>query len=174
MSPRQTRKEPQRSPDERAGFLLASAARHATSLVPWVVFISPLSGVLPTPSHPQMSPKPAPNRRPYLAPIRSPSSSKPPPNEPQTSPKPTSLSRPYQDSFQLLGMAEAGLAPKCFAVRHPRFGTPVRAIAVQLLMIGILVGVDFESKPRPRVHSHRPQTPHVDRPHKDTTRRPHT
>lgn len=47
------------------------------------------------------------------------------------------------DSFQLLGMAEAGLAPRAFAKRS-RFGTPLRAITLQLLLVAVLVGLDFE------------------------------
>jgi len=49
-----------------------------------------------------------------------------------------------EDSFQLLGMAEAGLAPRYFGQRHPRFGTPVRAIVVQVIVIGLLAGLDFD------------------------------
>jgi amino acid transporter len=42
------------------------------------------------------------------------------------------------------GMAEAGLAPRYFGQRHPRFGTPVRAIVVQVIVIGLLAGLDFD------------------------------
>jgi amino acid transporter len=49
-----------------------------------------------------------------------------------------------EDSFQLLGMADAGLAPRCFRERHPYFGTPLRAIALQLLIIAVLIGLDFD------------------------------
>ena len=50
-----------------------------------------------------------------------------------------------EDSFQLLGMAEAGLAPRFFAVRHPRLGTPLLAILFQLVILSALIGFDFES-----------------------------
>ena len=48
-----------------------------------------------------------------------------------------------EDSYQLLGMAEAGLAPKLFKKRHPRLGTPVRAILLQVVIVGVLAGLDF-------------------------------
>ena len=41
-----------------------------------------------------------------------------------------------EDSYQLLGMAEAGLAPKVFAERHSKLRTPINAILLQLLIIG--------------------------------------
>ena len=50
-----------------------------------------------------------------------------------------------EDSFQLLGMAEAGLAPRFFAARHPRLGTPLLAILFQLVILSTLIGFDFES-----------------------------
>ena len=42
-------------------------------------------------------------------------------------------------------MAEAGLAPRFFAVRHPRLGTPLLAILFQLVILSALIGFDFES-----------------------------
>lgn len=46
---------------------------------------------------------------------------------------------------QLLGMAECGLAPRCFSKRHSVTGTPVRAILFQLGVIALLIGLDFSS-----------------------------
>ena len=40
-------------------------------------------------------------------------------------------------------MAEAGLAPRYFMQRHTRLGTPVRAIVLQMAIIGVLAGLDF-------------------------------
>ena len=50
-----------------------------------------------------------------------------------------------EDSFQLLGMAQVGLAPSIFGKRHRTLGTPVNAILFQLLIIGLLLGFDFEA-----------------------------
>jgi len=49
-----------------------------------------------------------------------------------------------EDSYQLLGMAEVGLAPRCFAVRQSRLGTPVRAILLQVAIVACLVSLDFD------------------------------
>lgn len=48
-----------------------------------------------------------------------------------------------EDSYQLLGMAEAGMAPRFFRRRHPRFRTPWNAILFQALIIAVLIGFDF-------------------------------
>ena len=40
-------------------------------------------------------------------------------------------------------MAEAGLAPRCFAKRHATLGTPVRALMLQVGVIALLAGLDF-------------------------------
>ena len=40
-------------------------------------------------------------------------------------------------------MAEAGLAPKYFAVRDARLGTPLRALLLQVVVIALLAGLDF-------------------------------
>ena len=48
-----------------------------------------------------------------------------------------------EDSYQLLGMAEMGLAPKIFARRCACTDTPLNAIAVQFVMIGLLISLDF-------------------------------
>ena len=50
----------------------------------------------------------------------------------------------FEDSFQLLGMAEAGLAPACFAHRHSAYHTPWIAIGFQLCLICALVAFDFD------------------------------
>ncbi|KAL1528025.1 hypothetical protein AB1Y20_009394 [Prymnesium parvum] len=50
-----------------------------------------------------------------------------------------------EDTYQLLGMAECGLAPRCFSKRHSVTGTPVRAILFQLGVIALLIGLDFSS-----------------------------
>ena len=48
-----------------------------------------------------------------------------------------------EDSYQLLGMAEVGLMPSCFAHRQSRLGTPTRAIALQVAIVALLAGLDF-------------------------------
>jgi len=50
-----------------------------------------------------------------------------------------------EDSYQLLGMAEMGLAPELFARVSPRTGTPVNAILFQFVIIALLVSLDFNS-----------------------------
>jgi amino acid transporter len=48
-----------------------------------------------------------------------------------------------KDSMQLNGMATAGMVPKIFAYRHPKFGTPWTCIGVQLVIICLLQAFDF-------------------------------
>ena len=50
----------------------------------------------------------------------------------------------FVDSFQLLGMAELGLAPELFARRHVTYDTPRNAIYASLVVILILSAFDFE------------------------------
>ena len=50
-----------------------------------------------------------------------------------------------EDSYQLLGMAEVGMAPRVFAKRHARLGTPINAILIQLVAISLLVGLNFDA-----------------------------
>lgn len=50
-----------------------------------------------------------------------------------------------EDSYQLLGMAEAGMAPRFFGRRHPRLHTPVNAILFQFGIIAVLIGFDFNT-----------------------------
>jgi amino acid transporter len=50
-----------------------------------------------------------------------------------------------EDTYQLLGMAEIGLAPRWFSHRQSSSGTPTRAIAFQLIIIAALIGLDFDS-----------------------------
>ena len=59
------------------------------------------------------------------------------------SPQGLFASEVLEDSYQLLGMAEAGLAPRCFAKRHATLGTPVRALMLQVSVIALLAGLDF-------------------------------
>ena len=42
-------------------------------------------------------------------------------------------------------MAEMGLAPKRFAQRCGRTGTPLNAIALQYVVIALLVSLDFDA-----------------------------
>lgn len=50
----------------------------------------------------------------------------------------------FVDTFQLVGMAQLGLAPKCFEVRHAKYNTPRNAIYPNLvIMIGLSL-FDFE------------------------------
>lgn len=48
-----------------------------------------------------------------------------------------------EDSYQLLGMAEMGLAPRVFARRCACTDTPLHAIALQFVMIALLISLDF-------------------------------
>jgi amino acid transporter len=50
-----------------------------------------------------------------------------------------------EDSYQLLGMAEMGLAPRVFAIVSPRTGTPINAILFQFSIIALLISLDFNS-----------------------------
>jgi len=50
-----------------------------------------------------------------------------------------------EDSYQLLGMAEVGMAPRFFGRRHPRCHTPVNAILFQFCIIVVLIGFDFNT-----------------------------
>lgn len=49
----------------------------------------------------------------------------------------------FEDSYQLLGMSEAGLIPKFFAGRSSMTGTPVNAILFQVVIIFVMLGLDF-------------------------------
>jgi amino acid transporter len=55
------------------------------------------------------------------------------------------VSEMFTDSWQLLGMAECGLAPRIFARRHPRYGTPVNAVLLSLAIILLLVFLEFDA-----------------------------
>ena len=48
-----------------------------------------------------------------------------------------------EDSYQLLGMAEMGLAPAIFARRCAATDTPINCIALQFVMIALLISLDF-------------------------------
>ena len=50
-----------------------------------------------------------------------------------------------EDSFQLQGIAEAGLAPKIFAYRMPSTGAPAAAIALQVVLVALLTALDFDA-----------------------------
>jgi amino acid transporter len=50
----------------------------------------------------------------------------------------------FVDSFQLLGMAELGLAPSVFAKRHSVYGTPRNAIYASVVVILLLSAFDFK------------------------------
>jgi len=51
----------------------------------------------------------------------------------------------FEDSYQMLGMSEAGLLPKFFAGRLGHTGTPINAIAFQVVIIAIMIGFDFSA-----------------------------
>jgi amino acid transporter len=51
----------------------------------------------------------------------------------------------FEDSYQMLGMSEAGLLPKFFAGRLGLTGTPVNAIAFQVALITLMLGFDFSA-----------------------------
>ena len=53
------------------------------------------------------------------------------------------LTRRPSSAHATAGMAEAGLAPRYFAHRHPQLGTPLRALMLQVVVIGVLTGLDF-------------------------------
>jgi len=50
-----------------------------------------------------------------------------------------------EDSYQLLGMAEMGLAPRIFARTSRVTGTPLNAMFLQFIIIGLLVAFDFNA-----------------------------
>jgi len=50
----------------------------------------------------------------------------------------------FEDSWQLCGMAEVGLAPSVFAYKHPKFNTPWVAIAFSFAIISGLIVYDFQ------------------------------
>lgn len=49
----------------------------------------------------------------------------------------------FEDSWQLLGMAEAGIMPKFLAKRHSLFGTPMNAVLVSYVSIVAMCYFDF-------------------------------
>lgn len=49
----------------------------------------------------------------------------------------------FEDSWQLCGMSEAKLIPKCFSTRHSVYGTPIGASMFSIFCISILVYFDF-------------------------------
>jgi len=51
----------------------------------------------------------------------------------------------FEDSWQLHGIAEVGLAPKCFSYKHPRFQTPWPCIIVQIIIIIVLQAFEFNT-----------------------------
>ena len=85
-------------------------------------------------------------------------------------------------SYQLLGMAHVGLAPKVFGRRSKRFGTPLNAILLQLTINAMLVGLDFDaimvSSPLARTlaRTHHPPPPatHLAAEHSHTPHAAHT
>ncbi|CAI5728896.1 unnamed protein product [Peronospora destructor] len=50
-----------------------------------------------------------------------------------------------KDGFQLAGMADSGLAPPCFAQRHPDTGVPRRAILLAFFIIVFMGMFDFDT-----------------------------
>ncbi|KAG7397908.1 hypothetical protein PHYBOEH_011975 [Phytophthora boehmeriae] len=50
----------------------------------------------------------------------------------------------FCDSFQLLGMAECGLAPAVFKARNKRFNTPHNSVYASLIIILVLIQFDFD------------------------------
>ena len=50
----------------------------------------------------------------------------------------------FVDSFQLLGMAKHGLAPRFFAARSSKFDTPHTAICASVVIMLFLVSFEFE------------------------------
>ena len=51
----------------------------------------------------------------------------------------------FEDSWQLCGMADAGLAPSIFSKRHPTHGSPWVSIAFTTAIIATLVAFDFST-----------------------------
>ncbi|POM69912.1 Hypothetical protein PHPALM_13759, partial [Phytophthora palmivora] len=50
----------------------------------------------------------------------------------------------FCDSFQILGMAECGLAPAFLAARNKRFNTPHNAVFASLVIILVLIKFEFD------------------------------
>lgn len=53
------------------------------------------------------------------------------------------LAEMFEDSWQLCGMAESGLAPTVFAYRSKTFNTPIVAILFSIFLICLLITLDF-------------------------------
>jgi amino acid transporter len=51
----------------------------------------------------------------------------------------------FEDSYQLLGMAEVGLIPRFFSIRWSLTGTPIAAMMLQVLVICVMVGLNFNA-----------------------------
>lgn len=51
----------------------------------------------------------------------------------------------FEDSWQLCGMAKAGLAPAVFARKHSTFKTPWVAVLFSLVIINVIIVMDFLS-----------------------------
>ena len=51
----------------------------------------------------------------------------------------------FEDSWQLCGMADAGLAPQMFSRRHGKYGSPWVSIAFTVAIIAALVAFDFST-----------------------------
>lgn len=49
----------------------------------------------------------------------------------------------FEDSWQLFGMARAGLVPRFLGTRNKRFGTPLNSVLVSYVCIAVLVAFDF-------------------------------
>ena len=49
----------------------------------------------------------------------------------------------FEDSWQLYGMAESGMAPALFGRRHPKYNTPFNAVLLSYFLICGLVYFDF-------------------------------
>eukprot|EP00467_Chlorarachnion_reptans_P018606 CAMPEP_0114516692 /NCGR_PEP_ID=MMETSP0109-20121206/17469_1 /TAXON_ID=29199 /ORGANISM="Chlorarachnion reptans, Strain CCCM449" /LENGTH=634 /DNA_ID=CAMNT_0001697109 /DNA_START=114 /DNA_END=2018 /DNA_ORIENTATION=+ len=50
----------------------------------------------------------------------------------------------FEDTWQLNGMANCGLAPKIFGYKHPTYKTPITAIAFEVVLMCIAVGLPFK------------------------------
>jgi amino acid transporter len=49
----------------------------------------------------------------------------------------------FEDSWQIFGLAETGMLPRCLAYRHPRYKTPINAVLFNFMCVVGLVYLDF-------------------------------
>ena len=54
------------------------------------------------------------------------------------------IAKMFENSWQIQGMADAGVIPRVFSYLHPRFGSPWLATALSFSIIAVLISFDFD------------------------------